>query len=530
MGLLDQYLPNWLPDDPNKNAAARQGLLALGATMLNARGNLGESLGQGLLAGAGGYNGALAQQGQQQLRDAQLKQTGLENQKLQSAMDEPAQLAAILAGKGPISAGVPGGVKPVSALPQIGAAPAPSFNAGAAAAPAPQEQASAPQQAPAAQSQYETYMMYGDRLTQAGKPAAAKQYYDIAEKMKPKIKEQRVLTIDGRRVMANVFEDGTTKIVDGFSPDQEKLSFQNTGGATVALDPFTGKPVNTIKNSVSPDASLSAETARRGQNMTAATAAAGDQAPISTGAIDNAAARYNFDGTLPPMGMGKNAAAGRSAILNRAAEMKSGVDPEQQRRDQLGNKNEVATQGAAGRSFATGKDGQGVQAANTALNHLETIRTLAAAQKSGDMRVFNQAARALGAQFGSAAPTNLNAALIMVAPEVSKAVIGAGGTGHERDEAIKALNPNGSPDQIIGATHTMQELFGGRLTEARRTYERTTKKKDFDEVMLSPAARKVIGAATTPVKDVKDLPKVTGQYSDAEKEARYQAWKRSQGK
>lgn len=520
MGLLDQYLPNWLPDDPNKNAAARQGLLSLGATMMGARGNLGESLGQGLLAGAGGYNGALAQQGQQQLRDAQLKQTGLENQKLQSAMDEPAQLAAILAGKGPISAGVPGGVKPVSALPQVGAAPAQPMQA------APQEQA------PAAQSTdlYQTYLMYGDRLTQAGKPGPAKQYYDLAEKLKPKIKEQRVLTIDGKRVMANVFEDGSTKVVDGFSPDQEKLSFQNTGGATVALDPFTGKPVNTIKNSQSPDSAASVAATIRGQNMTAATAAAGDQAPISNGAIDNAAARYNFDGTLPPMGMGKNAAAGRSAILNRAAEMKAGVDPEQQRRDQLGNKNEVATQGAAGRSFATGKDGQGVQAANTALNHLETIRTLAAAQKSGDMRVFNQAARALGAQFGSAAPTNLNAALIMVAPEVSKAVIGAGGTGHERDEAIKALNPNGSPDQIIGATHTMQELFGGRLTEARRTYERTTKKKDFDEVMLSPAARKVIGAATTPVKDVKDLPKVTGQYSDAEKEARYQAWKRSQGK
>lgn len=73
MGLLDQYLPNWLPDDPNKNAAARQGLLSLGATMLGARGNFGESLGQGLLAGSQGYQGTLQQQQKDQTEAAQLK-------------------------------------------------------------------------------------------------------------------------------------------------------------------------------------------------------------------------------------------------------------------------------------------------------------------------------------------------------------------------------------------------------------------------------------------------------------------------
>jgi hypothetical protein len=212
-------------------------------------------------------------------------------------------------------------------------------------------------------------------------------------------------------------------------------------------------------------------------------------------AITNAAARYNMDGTLPPMGMGKTGSAGRAAILNKAAELAAGVDPAQQRQDQILNKGDLATRNAAVRAFATGKDGQAIQSANTALNHLESIRNLAEAQKSGDVQAFNRAARAIGAQFGQAAPTNLNAALIMVAPEVSKAVIGAGGTGHERDQAIQALNPNGSPDQIIGATQTMQELFGGRLTEAKRTYERTTKKTDFDDALLSPAARKVIASA-----------------------------------
>lgn len=287
MGLLNDYLPDWLPDDPSKNDAARQGLLAFAGSMLNNRGGLLNGLGNGLVSGGAGYQSALAQQGQQALRDAQLKNATLENQKLQSSLDEPAQLASILSGGGPISGGAPGGVKPVSALPQVGAAPAqaapaapggPSFDLGyVGGTPQPMPAAPQPQAAPMPAAQpadlYQTYLNYGDRLTQAGKPAAAKQYYDLAEKLKPKIKEQRVLTVDGKRVMANVFEDGTTKAVDGFAPDQEKLATQNIGGSTIMFDPYTGKPVNTIQNTQSPDSVASNATTRRGQNMTDARSA-----------------------------------------------------------------------------------------------------------------------------------------------------------------------------------------------------------------------------------------------------------------
>lgn len=60
--------------------------------------------------------------------------------------------------------------------------------------------------------------------------------------------------------------------------------------------------------------------------------------PLTQSAVDTAATRYLIDGTLPPMGMGKQAAAGRSAILNRAAELgeQSGQTPEEQRQFQIG--------------------------------------------------------------------------------------------------------------------------------------------------------------------------------------------------
>jgi hypothetical protein len=248
-----------LPEDPNQNAAARQGLLTAGAALLGGRGNLGEILGGGLLAGSQGYQGGLAQQQQQQYRQSQLEQTNLENKRLQAAADEPMQLQRILSGGQSTPMGPP------ASLPRLGGAPAAGASFGAAPAPG-----SIAPQAPA--DQYATLMGYAERLTQAGRVAQAKPYYDMAEKLRPKLMKQEARMVDGQRVMANVFEDGRTERVDGFAPDAEKLSFQNTGGSTVALDPFTGKPVNTIGNTVSPDARLSADTSIRNSNVAASTA------------------------------------------------------------------------------------------------------------------------------------------------------------------------------------------------------------------------------------------------------------------
>ena len=55
-------------------------------------------------------------------------------------------------------------------------------------------------------------------------------------------------------------------------------------------------------------------------------------------AINNAAARYNIDGTLPPMGMGKGGATARSLILNRAAVLAGDTSGTDQRVAQLTTK------------------------------------------------------------------------------------------------------------------------------------------------------------------------------------------------
>lgn len=92
MGLL-----NFLPEDPNKKEAMRAGLLNLGAAMLSGRGNFGQMLGQGIGAGAQGYQGSLlaqqqaAQQAAQQAQAVQAAQIDAEQLKIAQSKNARAQ-------------------------------------------------------------------------------------------------------------------------------------------------------------------------------------------------------------------------------------------------------------------------------------------------------------------------------------------------------------------------------------------------------------------------------------------------------
>jgi len=151
------------------------------------------------------------------------------------------------------------------------------------------------------------------------------------------------------------------------------------------------------------------------------------------------------------------------------------------------------------KDFGTGQQGQQVQAANTALNHLDTLAKLADAQKNNNVQLFNQIANEWGKQTGNPVPTNLQGAVTLVGPEISKAVVGAGGGVGDRekvDAALAALT-KGSPQQQTGQIATMKEIFGGRLSEVGRTYKRSTGLDNFNE-MLSPAAQQMLHARGGP--------------------------------
>jgi hypothetical protein len=239
----------------------------------------------------------------------------------------------------------------------------------------------------------------------------------------------------------------------------------------------------------------------RGQNMARDTAAANREA-------ENNRAGLNPDGTpnadvaatvqaigeyrMKPPTLQALRNPRMAAIMNQVAQQYPGFDATQYDMRQK-----------AVKDFGTGPQGVQVQAANTALNHLDTLAKLADAQKNGDTPLFNQIANEYAKQTGQPAPTNLQGAVTLVGPEVSKAVVGAGGGQGDREKVDSALSAlvKGSPSQAAGQIATMKEIFGGRLSEGARTYKRTTKLDNFEE-LLSPAAQSVLhsrgsGASTS---------------------------------
>lgn len=72
---------------------------------------------------------------------------------------------------------------------------------------------------------------------------------------------------DGRPMAVRTADDGSVKQLDGFAP-REKLEFRDTGNAVLGVNPYTGERQASLAKGVSPDASLSAATQRRAQDIT----------------------------------------------------------------------------------------------------------------------------------------------------------------------------------------------------------------------------------------------------------------------
>lgn len=403
MGLL-----NFLPEDPNKKEAMRAGLLNLGAAMLSGRGNFGQMLGQGIGAGAQGYQSALAAQQQSALDQAQAKRWQLQNQTSQAALDEPANIAKILSQSQPGAA--PAGASASQSL--VGGGPSPSSVPSVASLP------KLGQPAPAQrESQYAKYMQYGDALSQAGKVTEAKQYYDMADKLKPKLKEQRALTVDGKRVMANVYDDGRTEAVDGFAPDAEKLHFANTGGSTVGLDQFTGKPINTIANTQSPD--------NRASNLRMAADAAAARAQSDR----------HFGAGKVPSGYRANPDGSLSAIPGGPADKTANLTEDQGKATGwlVQAENAYKNMMAVGK----GKDGKPTSAAKPGVND-----ALAAIPSFGATSALANTFRGADRQKFRQSSSSLSEALL-------RAATGAGVNKEEAEQKVQELTPQfGEADEV----------------------------------------------------------------------------------
>lgn len=88
------------------------------------------------------------------------------------------------------------------------------------------------------------FLALGDHFAKNSLVDQAQQYYQLAEKFRPKYKaDSRTVRLpDGSIATVNMSEDGS-EIVSGYAP-AEKLVQQDLGGKTGFADPYSGKPVS----------------------------------------------------------------------------------------------------------------------------------------------------------------------------------------------------------------------------------------------------------------------------------------------
>ena len=184
---------------------------------------------------------------------------------------------------------------------------------------------------------------------------------------------------------------------------------------------------------------------------------------FSEAAINNAAARYNIDGTLPPMGMGKGGATARSLILNRAAELASGVNGTDQRVAQL------TTKAIASTLLQLKKTKTMIKAFEEMANKNADIALEMSAKvdRSGNPVVNRWFLAANNKIAGDVDTATFNTAVNVFANEYAKIMSGSMGntpvSDSARKEAHEILNTAQTPAQLRANIKLLQREMKNRL-------------------------------------------------------------------
>lgn len=291
-GLLDEYMTMLSPTDEEKRQARANALVMAGLGMIGARKNmLAQDLSRAAVGGVMDYNQQLRDAGDDRLKRLALMQHLQQMQTQQQTLADQAQMREAYKG-------MPSGQS--ASLPSLSPTPA-----NAAALTQAQSQAADP---------YAQYMARAEYLdayaAKTGNPLAkaeADKYREHALKFRDE--NQGFETVGGpnnTQMLVQRRKYGLPQELP-YAPKPQNAHFLNIGGKTVAVDPVTGNvvPGGAIwENTNSPDALLSSQTARRGQDLTDARARELNDTNRSTGQLvetANGYVRVGKDNSVTPV-------------------------------------------------------------------------------------------------------------------------------------------------------------------------------------------------------------------------------------
>ena len=198
-------------------------------------------------------------------------------------------------------------------------------------------------------------------------------------------------------------------------------------------------------------------------------------------------------GKMPAMGMGGGPA--RAAIISQAATLA------QQEQAQPGSTTNPAFDQAInnGQDFtaaqrnlnsqAGGPLGNQTRSLNNAVGHLQLMDNLFKSLQNGDVQGANKLGNLWTKQFGSPAPTNVQAAAEVLGPEMMKILSnnnGAGTVDERQGFANTVGNLANAPEQTSGAISTLRGMLGRQAADLALQYHGATQRNDFTSRYLQP--------------------------------------------
>lgn len=161
-----------------------------------------------------------------------------------------------------------------------------------------------------------------------------------------------------------------------------------------------------------------------------------------------------------------------------------------------------ATRRAARLAYGpSGPNGKAVLAQNNAIAHLGLLQELATALENDDTPLINRLKNRAARELGFSTPTDYQAALPLIAGEVTKIITSSGGALDDRLTAQHVFDQNYSPEQAAGAIRTTKEILGRQLENMRAQYEYSTGRTDFDRMLSADVRRATNEGGLVKIKD-----------------------------
>ena len=134
-----------------------------------------------------------------------------------------------------------------------------------------------------------------------------------------------------------------------------------------------------------------------------------------------------------------------------------------------------------------GKQGQTLRSADVGIQHLGVLDQAVTALNNGQYPIFNSIANAAKQQLGlSTAPTDFAAIKPIVADEITKFIIGAGGGVTDREVAQKTIDAANTPQALRSVIAHWTSLMGGQINGLKQEYESNTGLQDFNTKLSAP--------------------------------------------